>query len=99
MRVLEVVLNLVELLMDVGVLKQCLRDEAVSGQTTADSPNGNKTGKTKETPAQTPSSPATEKGSTPQDQANNPHRLIMDIIIRLAVKYYQLYIVRVRHLI
>ncbi|GLV31802.1 uncoordinated 80 [Carabus blaptoides fortunei] len=83
MRVLEVVLNLVELLMDVGVLKQCLRDEAVSGQTTAESPDGNKTGKTKETPAQTPSSPAAEKGTNAQEQASNTHRLIMDIIIRV----------------
>lgn len=70
--------------MDLGVLKQCLRDEAMSSseQNLVDDTSSIKTGKNKDTPAQTPSSPATEKNMTFQDQICNPHRLIMDIIFR-----------------
>lgn len=46
LRVIEVILNLVEILMDMGVLKQCLRDEAVaqntSNQTSSNLPTSGK---------------------------------------------------------
>lgn len=76
LRVLEVILNLVELLMEMGVLKQCLRDEAMSSSTPmqdSQSPGknaskGNNHGGTEET----------DKGGKPM----NAHRLVMHTIVR-----------------
>ncbi|XP_071051603.1 protein unc-80 homolog isoform X3 [Onthophagus taurus] len=71
LRVLEVILNLVELLMDLGVLKQFLRDEALSGvNSTNVDPNADKN--------KTDQSENVEK-----TKVLTPHRLIMNIIIRV----------------
>lgn len=76
LRVLEVILNLLELLMDMGVLKQCLREEvAGSASSTKDTDSLNK---------------PTTKGSSfaPGEEPEKPikpmnaHRLVMTTIIR-----------------
>lgn len=79
LRVLEVILNLIELLMDMGVLKQFLRDEALSVQTFTtigdnnNSPSG-KRGKTSVN-VETPNNEEKIKPLT-------SHRIIMDVIFR-----------------
>ncbi|RZC42316.1 unc-80 -like protein, partial [Asbolus verrucosus] len=80
LRVLEVILNLIELLMDVGVLKQCLRNEAMTGST---STSGQTTspGKGQKMPASTTSASLggeLEKSAKPMTS----HRLVMNVIIR-----------------
>lgn len=71
LRVLEVILNLVELLIDIGVLKQCLRDEAAEN-VAAQSSSPNKSQKVP------PIGSELEKSTKPMTS----HRLIMNIIIR-----------------
>ncbi|XP_015837453.1 protein unc-80 homolog isoform X13 [Tribolium castaneum] len=80
LRVLEVILNLIELLMDIGVLKQCLRNEisgsaSTSGQTTSP-------GKTQKMPQSTTFASLggeIEKSSKPMTS----HRIIMNVIIKV----------------
>ncbi|KAG5895326.1 hypothetical protein JTB14_000598 [Gonioctena quinquepunctata] len=80
LRVLEVILNVIELLMDMGVLKQCLRDEAIAS--TASQQDG--------------SSPDKRGGKVPRSttqgslgEAEKPekvissHRLVMNVIVRV----------------
>lgn len=71
---MEVVLNLVELLMDLGVMKQCLREEAISKQEkTSASPSTKPNNKD-------PQTPTSEKSQT--NDPNNSHRQLMDIILK-----------------
>lgn len=81
LRVLEVILNLVDLLMDMGVLKQFLRDEALSGSVST--PLGDRGSEKSAKTDATPPAPSTEadKGSKPV----TPHRMIMNIIVRSAL--------------
>lgn len=87
LRVLEVILNLIELLMDLGVLKQFLRDEALSGHNT--NPLGGDTSPGKAGGAQRTNNSATGTPSAPDgsgDKSTKPitsHRLIMNIIVRV----------------
>lgn len=75
LRVLEVILNLIDLLMDMGVLKQFLRDEALCTSIPLGDRGSEKSGKTETTQPTTDS----DKASKPV----TPHRLIMNIIVRL----------------
>ncbi|KAK9704328.1 hypothetical protein QE152_g28369 [Popillia japonica] len=79
LRVLEVILNLVDLLMDMGVLKQFLRDEALSGcpSTPLGDRGSEKSTKTENTQP-TPTAEA-DKSTKPV----TPHRVIMNIIVRV----------------
>lgn len=75
LRVLEVILNLVELLMDMGVLKQFLRDEALAEHMTTPVPDvspGKKGGATT----------TTNQDSDKPSKVLSSHRLIMHIIVR-----------------
>lgn len=78
LRVLEVILNLVELLMDMGVLKQCLRDEAL-GEQHADASPG-KGSKTVGGGGGVPPKTGAETADKPKPVT--AHRLIMHIIVR-----------------
>ncbi|XP_031332358.1 protein unc-80 homolog isoform X3 [Photinus pyralis] len=81
LRVLEVILNLVELLMDLGVLKQCLREEVLAEHTptsVADSSPGSKPGKKSQTNP--------NLGGPETDAINksvSSHYLLMNIIVRV----------------
>ncbi|XP_050510714.1 protein unc-80 homolog isoform X5 [Diabrotica virgifera virgifera] len=81
LRVLEVILNIIELIMDMGVLKQCLKEEAMGSTTNqqdASTPD-KKTGKMQQ------SSTHGSLGITDPDK-NKPissHRLVMNSIIRV----------------
>ncbi|XP_065170367.1 protein unc-80 homolog isoform X8 [Atheta coriaria] len=83
LRVLEVILNLVELLMDMGVLKQLIRDEALQTATpmTEASPSakGQPSGASSGVKgnSQTPGIDDTKLNGT------SPHRLIMSVIVRV----------------
>ncbi|KAK4883609.1 hypothetical protein RN001_006928 [Aquatica leii] len=80
LRVLEVILNLVELLMDLGVLKQCLREEVLAEYTptsVADSSPGSKPGKKSQTG--TPNVTNDENVT----KSISSHHLIMNIIVRV----------------
>lgn len=81
MRVLEVILNLVELLMDLGVLKQCLRDEAAASGQSGKMPSP-ASSKAKD---QVPPSPNIDRAEL-QEQVS-PHRLLMDIVLRYKSTY------------
>ncbi|KAG8225921.1 hypothetical protein J437_LFUL005957 [Ladona fulva] len=89
LRVCEVILNLVELLMDMGVLKQCLREEAA----------GSKAGGQQEVPGNTAwmdggetstsvpvdekkGSKAPKEGKSSSDH-NSSHSLIMNCVVRV----------------
>ncbi|KAL3277360.1 hypothetical protein HHI36_012710 [Cryptolaemus montrouzieri] len=79
LRVLEVILNLIELLMDMGVLKQFLRDEAMGNNTSAS---------VTETSPRKPSKEHCGKTFTGSEPEKNPkpmtsHRLIMNTITRI----------------
>ncbi|KAF5269335.1 hypothetical protein FQR65_LT02637, partial [Abscondita terminalis] len=79
LRVLEVILNLVELLMDLGVLKQCLREEVLAEHTPtsiADSSPGSKPGKKNQ------SVNSTNENDCPSKTVSS-HQLIMNIIVRV----------------
>lgn len=79
LRVLEVILNLVELLMDMGVLKQFLRDEALSEHPESAAVSDASPGKgSKNIGSTTPKTPAEAERPKPA----TPHRLIMNIIVR-----------------
>lgn len=73
LRVLEVILNLVELLMDMGVLKQCLRDEAL-GERPVSAPMSDAS------PLGKGSAPRAKVADKPKPIT--PHQLIMNIIVR-----------------
>lgn len=76
LRVLEVILNLLELLMEMGVLKQCLREEVAASTTSAkdaDSPSKSTT----KVPSHNPSEEVDKSG-----KPMNAHRLVMTTIIR-----------------
>ncbi|KAJ8947309.1 hypothetical protein NQ318_004561 [Aromia moschata] len=81
LRVLEVILNLVELLLDMGVLKQCLRDEAAAS--TAPMPDttspGKPTGKLPTGGAPGSLGADAEKSGKPM----SAHRLVMNVIVRV----------------
>lgn len=72
LRVLEVILNLVEMLMDMGVLKQCLRDEALGERPVSSAPS-------EASPSGKPAKTTTE---TEKPKPITPHQLIMNIIVR-----------------
>lgn len=73
------ILNLVELLMDMGVLKQCLRDEAITSFTPMpDSSSPGKGGKLP--PSNTRASVGTDPEKTGKPMSS--HWLIMNVIVR-----------------
>lgn len=74
LRVLEVILNLLELLIEMGVLRQCLRQEVESATSAkeADSPNK----PMRKTPSFTTGEDANKA------KMMNAHRLVMTTIIR-----------------
>lgn len=83
LRVLEVILNLVELLMDMGVLKQCLRDELSgnSSSTPFQEPSTTSAKSTTKLPnSETQTSLGMELDKTTKPMTS--HRLIMNTIIR-----------------
>ncbi|XP_069694360.1 protein unc-80 homolog isoform X2 [Periplaneta americana] len=75
LRVCEVILNLVELLMDMGVLKQCLRDEATT--------SGSHQGSNKTSRGGEHSSPSNEKETSSHKGHQTPHSLVMSCVIRV----------------
>lgn len=79
LRVLEVILNLVELLMDMGVLKQFLRDEALSEHPTSAAMSDASPGKGSKNIGGAASKIASEAD---KPKPVTPHRLIMHIIVR-----------------
>lgn len=83
LRVLEVILNLVELLIEVGVLKQCLKYEAMGGSSSTSAPATSP----KKTPKMATSSTYASLGADAENIAKpmTSHRLIMNIIIRYLV--------------
>lgn len=83
LRVLEVILNLVELLMDMGVLKQFLRNEALNDQRSTPLPDASPGKPTKSSTGGTTLPPAAEveKLSKPM----SPHKLVMHIIVRQVI--------------
>lgn len=78
LRVLEVILNLIELLMDMGVLKQFLRDEALAEHQSTPVPEISPGKGTKSATTSPPANMEPEKHSKPL----SPHRLIMHVIVR-----------------
>ncbi|XP_056632405.1 protein unc-80 homolog isoform X2 [Diorhabda sublineata] len=81
LRVLEVILNIIELLMDMGVLKQCLKEEAVSStinQHENASPN-RRTGKI----PQSSTHGSLGVGDPEKSKPISSHRLIMNTIVRV----------------
>ncbi|XP_045467085.1 protein unc-80 homolog isoform X2 [Harmonia axyridis] len=79
LRVVEVILNLIELLMDMGVLKQFLRDEAMINQTPAESTDRSPRKPTKGSQNKNSNGPEPEKSVKPMTS----HRLIMNTITRI----------------
>ncbi|KAK9884494.1 hypothetical protein WA026_007335 [Henosepilachna vigintioctopunctata] len=79
LRVLEVILNLVELLMDMGVLKQFLRDEALGNNISVSVTEASPRKPAKETCTKNTSGIEVEKSPKPMTS----HRLIMNTIIRI----------------
>lgn len=75
LRVLEVILNIMELLLDMGVLKQCLREEVAASSSAKDPESPNKT--SAKTPLNSPGEEVDKSG-----KPMNAHRLIMTTIIR-----------------
>lgn len=75
------ILNIVELLLDLGVLKQCLREEALAEYTPTSiaesSPSSKPTKKSPSTPVNLSTTEPDSLGKTV-----TPHRLIMNIIVR-----------------
>nr|CAD7443506.1 unnamed protein product [Timema bartmani] len=87
LRVCEVILNLVELLMDMGVLKQCLREESVAtGNIKGTMASGqSKVGKSEyyETPVIDLEIGREKEKEKTTDKFNTPHNLIMNCVIRV----------------
>nr|CAD7425389.1 unnamed protein product [Timema monikensis] len=87
LRVCEVILNLVELLMDMGVLKQCLREEAVAtGSIKGTMASGqSKVGKSEyyETPVIDLEIGRERGKEKTTDKFNTPHNLTMSCVIRV----------------
>lgn len=83
LRVLEVILNLIELLIEIGVLKQCLKYEAMAGNSSTSAP-ATSPGKT---PKMAKSNTYGSLGGDAEKTAKpmTSHRLIMNIIIRYLV--------------
>lgn len=84
LRVLEVILNLLELLMEMGVLKQCLRDEALSSSTPMQD---------SQSPAKNASKGSNHGGPEEADKGGKPmnaHRLVMHTIVRYVTSYERL---------
>ncbi|KAJ8917160.1 hypothetical protein NQ315_012652 [Exocentrus adspersus] len=81
LRVLEVILNLVELLMDMGVLKQCLRDEAANSFTPVADSSTSPSNATKMPTSNTRGSLGTEAEKTGKPISS--YRLVMNIIVRV----------------
>ncbi|XP_044757175.1 protein unc-80 homolog [Coccinella septempunctata] len=79
LRVLEVILNLIELLMDMGVLKQFLRDEAMNNQTSTEANDRSPRKPNKGTQSKASNCPEPEKSVKPMTS----HRLIMNTITRI----------------
>lgn len=78
LRVLEVILNLIELLMDMGVLKQFLREEAMGNQTSSENTDRSPRKPNKGTQNKNSNGPEPEKSAKPMTS----HRLIMHTITR-----------------
>ncbi|CAH1139308.1 unnamed protein product [Phyllotreta striolata] len=81
LRVLEVILNVIELLMDMGVMKQCLKEEAI-GNSISQQDAGTPDKRSGKVPA------STTKGSIGGSEVEkskpvSSHRLIMNAIIRV----------------
>nr|CAI5834356.1 unnamed protein product [Callosobruchus analis] len=80
LRVLEVILNLVELLLDMSILKQCLRDEALANIFTSKQ-DVKYPGTSKVSPGSTGDTPHGSDGGR-GEKLISPHRLMMNIIVR-----------------
>ncbi|KAJ8932970.1 hypothetical protein NQ314_014301 [Rhamnusium bicolor] len=81
LRVLEVILNIVELLLEMGVLKQCLRDEALASSASA--PDSSSPGKPS---SKLPTSGTHGSLGGEADKSGKPmssHRLVMNTIVRV----------------
>lgn len=87
LRVLEVILNLVELLLDMGVLKQCLRDEAAAtaAAATAAAQDANTSPQMHKSSSQ--KAPTNDNNTSSVNSCDlkpmTSHTLIMSTIIRL----------------
>nr|CAH7758097.1 unnamed protein product [Callosobruchus chinensis] len=90
LRVLEVILNLVELLLDMNILKQCLRDEALANIFTSKQ-DIKYPGASKVSPGSTGDSPHGSDGEQPE-KFISPHRLMMNIIVRASGKMLKNYL-------
>ncbi|VEN40785.1 unnamed protein product, partial [Callosobruchus maculatus] len=80
LRVLEVILNLVELLLDMNILKQCLRDEALANIFTSKQ-DIKYPAASKVSPGSTGDTPHGSDGER-VEKFISPHRLMMNIIVR-----------------
>ncbi|CAH2006084.1 unnamed protein product [Acanthoscelides obtectus] len=81
LRVLEVILNLAELLLDMGVLKQCLRDE-VMANISSSKKEAKFSGVTKVSPGSTADTPYSSDAEKTEKKVS-PHRMMMNIIVRV----------------
>ncbi|CAL7937444.1 unnamed protein product [Xylocopa violacea] len=80
LRVCENILNLVELLMDMGVMRQCLRDEAAGSATDLGTTvEKSETGKKKETPENEQDC----RQDRSEDSKFSSHNLLMNSVIRV----------------
>ncbi|XP_046393341.1 protein unc-80 homolog [Ischnura elegans] len=87
LRVCEVILNLCELLMDMGVLKQCLREEAAAssgagGPSEMSAPSPGNSGWKDATAASEGETSGTAKEDA-KEQSASPHSLIMNCVVRV----------------
>lgn len=80
LRVLEVILNLLELLIDMGILKQTSREELQTSPTRTDGETPKKSDKEKIPTSATHTSFGGESFTT--DQNMSPHKLAMNTVVR-----------------
>ncbi|KAH1025785.1 hypothetical protein HUJ05_010443 [Dendroctonus ponderosae] len=81
LRVLEVILNLLELLIDMGILKQTSREESQTSPTQNDGETSKKSDKEKIPTSATHTSFGGESFTT--DQNMSPHKLAMNTVVRV----------------
>ncbi|KYN10340.1 Protein unc-80 like protein, partial [Trachymyrmex cornetzi] len=77
-RVCEIILNLIELLMDMGVMKHCLREEAI-GRSGTGIDNKSETGKKQDSPTELHQ----EHGYDSSKSNPTAHNLLMNCVIRV----------------
>ncbi|ERL86704.1 hypothetical protein D910_04110 [Dendroctonus ponderosae] len=84
LRVLEVILNLLELLIDMGILKQTSREESQTSPTQNDGETSKKSDKEKIPTSATHTSFGGESFTT--DQNMSPHKLAMNTVVRMSAR-------------